>query len=141
MRRVHDFFQAVRDLNAPAPGPGPELTEEEADRDLFMRSMRVFSFLATRLFSYMKFFDADLPPDDERNYYMEREWRIIGGVRFSLGDVRRVLAPGRSTQRGSVRTCRSTTDRSAFWTHEPAAHELSARRCDGGADPVAQADQ
>lgn len=58
-----------------------------------MRSMRVFSFLATRLFSYMKFFDADLPPDDERNYYMEREWRIIGGVRFSLGDVRRVLLP------------------------------------------------
>jgi hypothetical protein len=39
----------------------------------------------------LKFFDARLPPDDERNYYMEREWRIMGGVSFSLSDVTRVL--------------------------------------------------
>jgi hypothetical protein len=94
VRRVHDFFRAVRDLNQPSAGePTSGLTEEEADRHMFLPSMRVFSFLATRLFSYVKFFDADLPQDDERNYYMEREWRSIGGVSFSLGDVRRLLLP------------------------------------------------
>jgi hypothetical protein len=67
------------------------MTEEEVAHDAFMLSMRVFSFLTTRVFCYLKFFDARLPPDDERNYYMERESRIMGGVSFSLSDVTRVL--------------------------------------------------
>jgi hypothetical protein len=94
MRRFHAVFRMVRDLSAPPPGEHRSgMSLEEADRDLFSLSMRVPANLTSRVLSYLKFFDADLPPDHERNYYMEREWRITGGVSFSLGDVIRVLLP------------------------------------------------
>jgi hypothetical protein len=41
----------------------------------------------------VKVFDASLASDDPNNFYMEREWRVIGRVRFSLEDVARVLLP------------------------------------------------
>lgn len=45
------------------------------------------------LFGYMKVFDPSLPDNDPDNYYMEREWRVIGRVPFSLENVVRVLLP------------------------------------------------
>jgi hypothetical protein len=41
----------------------------------------------------VKVFDSSLASDDPNNFYMEREWRVIGRVRFDLGDVTRVLLP------------------------------------------------
>ena len=94
MRRFHRFFRRVREANLPQPGAKQEgLTEEEADDELFLLSSRVMSFLATRVFAFVKPFEALLPLDDEHNYYMEREWRVIGNVSFSLDDVHRVLLP------------------------------------------------
>jgi hypothetical protein len=96
VRRFHRFFQLVRDAHH-ARGPGDRregVSEEEADRDLFMLSMRVMAFLNSRVLAFVKFFDGQLPPDDERNYYMEREWRVLGGVSFDMADVSRVLIPG-----------------------------------------------
>lgn len=39
------------------------------------------------VFSYLKFFNASLAHDDSDNYYMEREWRIRGGLAFRPDDV------------------------------------------------------
>lgn len=50
-------------------------------------------FLDFQMFSYLKCFDASRPDEDPDNYYMEREWRVIGNVIFKLSDVQRVVLP------------------------------------------------
>lgn len=55
----------------------------------------MFEFLVYHFFSFVKFYDEGLPPDDDRNYYMEREWRVFGNLDFGLEDVRRVIFPKR----------------------------------------------
>ena len=53
----------------------------------------LMSFLDLRLFSYLKFFDSTKADDDPENFYMEREWRVVGTVKFSVPDVERVIIP------------------------------------------------
>ena len=43
--------------------------------------------------SYVKAFDARRSDEDPENFYMEREWRMLGNLNFALGDVYRVLLP------------------------------------------------
>ncbi len=50
-------------------------------------------FLTYHVFSFMKCFDPALPENDERGFYMEREWRVLGSVEFDLDDVTRVVLP------------------------------------------------
>jgi hypothetical protein len=50
-------------------------------------------FLDFQIFSYLKCFDASRSDEDPDNYYMEREWRVIGHVFFKLKDVQRVILP------------------------------------------------
>src|SRR6266498_1370023 len=50
-------------------------------------------FIEHHVFCFMKCFQAGLAPDDPSNYYMEREWRVIGNVSFDLASVRRILNP------------------------------------------------
>jgi hypothetical protein len=56
-------------------------------------SRMITEFLMHHIFSFIKCFDAQLVPDDQRNYYMEREWRIAGNLSFNLNDVHRVFLP------------------------------------------------
>lgn len=53
----------------------------------------IHKFLGFHVFPYLKFFDDGLPDEDHHNYYMEREWRVLGTVRFRLSDVRRIVLP------------------------------------------------
>lgn len=55
--------------------------------------MSVYELLVVRIFSFMVLFDASKPDDDPGNFYMEREWRVLGNVEFSLSDVSRVIIP------------------------------------------------
>jgi hypothetical protein len=45
------------------------------------------------VFGYLKTFDPSLKEDDADNYYMEREWRVLGRVTFQQDDITRVLLP------------------------------------------------
>jgi hypothetical protein len=45
------------------------------------------------VFGYTKFFDPRLSDEDPQNFYMEREWRVLGRVRFKTQDVARLFAP------------------------------------------------
>jgi abortive phage resistance protein AbiGi (putative antitoxin) len=56
-------------------------------------------FLLDSVFTHFKCFDAKKEPDDERNYYMEREWRIGSNLNFELSDVSRVFFPKRFAKR------------------------------------------
>jgi hypothetical protein len=56
-------------------------------------------FLDILVFPFIKYF-YDLASDEaEANVYMEREWRIIGDVSFTLTDVHRVFMPERYAER------------------------------------------
>jgi abortive phage resistance protein AbiGi (putative antitoxin) len=57
------------------------------------RLHELLQFFARRFFSYVKFFDESLEDNDSKNFYMEREWRVVDNVPFHLNDVRRVIIP------------------------------------------------
>lgn len=50
-------------------------------------------FLDFHVFSFTKFFDSSKADEDPDNFYMEREWRMIGNLHFELKDVCRVFLP------------------------------------------------
>lgn len=43
--------------------------------------------------AYVKVFDETLAEDDPDNYYMEREWRSLKSVDFSVNDIQKVYLP------------------------------------------------
>ena len=56
---------------------------------------RFFDF---HIFSFIKLFDDSLPDKDPENYYMEREWRLLGNLKFSFDNVVRVILPQKFAQ-------------------------------------------
>jgi hypothetical protein len=46
-----------------------------------------------QVLAYIVFFDSALPDDTKDNYYMEREWRVVGGFEFSIEDVSGIVMP------------------------------------------------
>ena len=54
---------------------------------------RFFHFLEWEVFSRLKFFEHTRGDADQKNYYMEREWRVVGKVCFTLDDVSRIIIP------------------------------------------------
>lgn len=50
-------------------------------------------FLYYHVFNFIKCFDSTLQDEHDENFYMEREWRISGDLRFGLEDVWRVILP------------------------------------------------
>jgi len=58
----------------------------------------------------MKVFDHSLNEDDVGNYYMEREWRTLNNVHFSLQDVKRIIMP-KHMRRDSDRGFRGISDK------------------------------
>ncbi|WP_156289576.1 abortive infection system antitoxin AbiGi family protein [Oceanobacillus salinisoli] len=65
------------------------------ESDLLPLLNELDSFLIEHIFAYLKPFDASKTDADEDNYYLEREWRIVGDVPFSLNDITRILIPER----------------------------------------------
>jgi hypothetical protein len=66
---------------------------EESARRGVPDAFEAKNFLYYRLLSYIKAFDINRQDSDLENFYMEREWRCIGNVKFALGDVQRVILP------------------------------------------------
>ena len=52
-----------------------------------------FNFLMNSIFGYTVFFDHEKKEDDPDNYYMEREWRVLGQVQFKMTDIFRLVMP------------------------------------------------
>ena len=50
-------------------------------------------FVNLYVFGFIKYFDPDLLEDEPKNFYMEREWRLLNCARFGLDDVVRILIP------------------------------------------------
>ena len=82
IREYHNLFQQLRD----------SLQRGELI-DPVQRLFSIKEFLDDHIFSFLKFFDESKPEEDPENFYMEREWRILGNLRFTLGDIRRIILP------------------------------------------------
>jgi hypothetical protein len=55
--------------------------------------LALYKFLAYHVFGFIKVFDDAVAEDNPNNFYMEREWRVLGNVRFELNDVYRIILP------------------------------------------------
>lgn len=60
---------------------------------LARRYLRYAHLLDFHVYSYTKFFSYPEEAEAAENHYMEREWRLLGALRFSREDVRRVVFP------------------------------------------------
>jgi len=52
-----------------------------------------WNFMMQQILAYIKVFDSNASDDAADNYYMEREWRVVGGFTFSIEDVSRIIIP------------------------------------------------
>ncbi len=75
----------------------PDYVRGQSDPGLYKRRLyEAIEFpvaLLPYVFGYIKSFDPSLAEDHPDNFYMEREWRLLGSMRFGLSDVARVLLP------------------------------------------------
>ena len=81
------------------PSPEQSQEQEHRPRDLRQKVYSLDSFLNIYVFSHVKYFDDATADEDPANVYMEREWRVLGDVNFSLSDVRRVFLPEEFAER------------------------------------------
>ena len=63
------------------------------------RLMELERFISFHIFSYIKFYDHSFADDHDDNFYLEREWRVIGNVKFDLCDIETVFMPKQFSQR------------------------------------------
>jgi hypothetical protein len=87
-------FELLQELQFGKAEPTGERGEPwaRAGRDRF-RVTDIRNFLGYHIFAFLKPFDASTADSDPENYYMEREWRVLGNVDFAVDDVYRVFLP------------------------------------------------
>ncbi|MDN3517062.1 abortive infection system antitoxin AbiGi family protein [Aquisalimonas lutea] len=86
VQEYHALFEEMRQyINHTDTSPGVS--------PLSRRIGKLHHFLAFHVFSYLKFFDHEKSDEDPDNYYFEREWRVVGHVRFTHDDVKTVFVP------------------------------------------------
>lgn len=66
---------------------------------LYSQLFDLEKFLDFHVFSFMKCFDSSKTENDPDNFYMEREWRMLGNLHFGLKEVCRVFLPKAYSQR------------------------------------------
>ena len=82
IRAYHALFGGLRDSLGKSDLPGQ-----------LEQILSIKEFLDDHIFSFLKFFDASKPEDDPDHFYMEREWRILGNLGFTLQNIRRIILP------------------------------------------------
>ena len=74
-------------------------SDDRANQDMAWRITDLQNFFATHIRTYIKPFDTLRENMDEKNYYMEREWRVLSDVHFTLVDIEEVIVPAAYAQR------------------------------------------
>jgi hypothetical protein len=77
---INMFFKIIMD-NRLTPGVPQE----------HQRLMKLQQFLDFHIFSYIKFYDHTSAEEHDDNYYLEREWRIVGNLHFAMTDIETVF--------------------------------------------------
>jgi hypothetical protein len=69
------------------------IVEHFNDEEKKKKYQRLHEFIEIHIKPYYKFFDHTLPDGHFDNYYFEREWFVVGNVKFNMSDIRSVLLP------------------------------------------------
>jgi hypothetical protein len=90
IRALHNLFNEFlpKDRNGKMPA---SITTENAPLSMYFQTLS--NFIEVEVLSFVKFFDDTKKEDDPENYYMEREWRMLTHLSFSIDDVYRVILP------------------------------------------------
>jgi hypothetical protein len=88
--------QQLRSTISAANEAGAEFSSSMRE---YKNTVELRRWLELYYFSFVKFFDPDLPDDHEDNYYMEREWRTLHYFRFDLMNIKFVVLPRRYLHR------------------------------------------
>ncbi|MBI3803663.1 MAG: hypothetical protein HY282_07855 [Nitrospirae bacterium] len=84
-RVVHEYHLLFKELQASG--------EKSEDAHHLKQLLSIKEFLDYHIFSFLKFFDESKPDDAPENFYMEREWRILGNLQFTVDHIRRIILP------------------------------------------------
>jgi Putative abortive phage resistance protein AbiGi, antitoxin len=91
LRLTHEV---LLELQFGRTGPSGERIEPCATEGHDVSRIRdIQSFLGFHVFAFLKPFDASTADTDPANFYMEREWRVLGNVDFAVENVYRVFLP------------------------------------------------
>ena len=78
----------------------PEAERRDLERHLGSRltslpkaADALHGLFARELLSFLKFYDSELQDDDKNNFYMEREWRRLGNLKFKPQHVGCLVVP------------------------------------------------
>ncbi|MCZ6719097.1 MAG: abortive infection system antitoxin AbiGi family protein [Gammaproteobacteria bacterium] len=66
---------------------------EDRSRRMMDPVENLYHLIGLEIIAYVKPFELMLPDDHERQYYLEREWRLLGSFKFELDEVTRVFLP------------------------------------------------
>ncbi|MBA7526899.1 hypothetical protein ES705_19070 [subsurface metagenome] len=86
IKNMFKYFERLHDIFLQKP-------EAFGISNEFSKIHKIKMFLSFHIFGYMKAWNHDNNEEDPENYYFEREWRIIGNLKFQLGDVVRIVLP------------------------------------------------
>jgi hypothetical protein len=88
LKEYHELFNIFRDVSR-------KIDPSLGVSGLFKRVIELERFLSFHVYSYFKFFVHILPDDDPDNYYFEREWRVVGNVKFEICNIKTVFFPSK----------------------------------------------
>ena len=93
----------LRDIEAAVKGFFEQFVEQQREEEARSRTLgkkpstpeeaisAIHSMLLKDFLAFIKPFNSELPHDHPNNYYMEREWRKYGNMRFEASQVSRIL--------------------------------------------------
>jgi Putative abortive phage resistance protein AbiGi, antitoxin len=92
--------ELLHELQFKRTGPSEEPRDPSAreSSDPF-RISDIRKFLGYHIFAFLKPFNASTADTDPENFYMEREWRVLGNVDFAIDDIYRVFLPQEHARR------------------------------------------
>jgi Putative abortive phage resistance protein AbiGi, antitoxin len=90
-RDKEEAFPISASVNGRAVEPGDRILTARSDTP----SVAIQHFMNSEILPFIVPFDETLPIDHINNYYMEREWRVRGALRFTLADISQILVPTR----------------------------------------------
>jgi len=86
-KELQNYLDYTRDFEKTLSPSRPHTSREES-------VIKFHMFLQKRILCSLKFWKASTNDSDAENFYLEREWRLYGGVNFALDDIQRIVLPG-----------------------------------------------
>lgn len=96
----HPFSKVLEEIKSSPCAQMIKFCNVDAIKDGKFRQLLFAQMMAfTKIIAYTKLFDETLSQDDENNYYMEREWRILSSVEFDLDNIDKIYLPSKEYEK------------------------------------------